>query len=156
MGDTGIFRNEIEIDPPTDSNTCPPVQFTTFETIKKARRRDNRSAGGMNARTNKIIKIWFHKNDKLADQVTELINRIAAGDVPPVASYVNVVVLVTVIDTPTSLYPASSTPVIVTISPVDDIVEDGTVLEDIDISINTAITISRGKRAVFLVYFFLV
>ena len=48
---------------------------------KRVRRGDDATAGGLNGITYKSLKIWFLKNDLLADKLTELLNQIAAGDI---------------------------------------------------------------------------
>ena len=66
-----------------DKSKATPISFITAEVIKRVRRGDDATAcaGGLNGITYKSLKIWFLKNDLLADKLTELSNQIAAGDI---------------------------------------------------------------------------
>jgi len=71
------------VDPsfPSPPSTTVPVQFTTEEFIKRARRGDNSSAGGLNGMNYRILKLIFKQNDTLAQNYTVYLNKILADEV---------------------------------------------------------------------------
>jgi hypothetical protein len=52
------------------------------EVLKKVRRANKASAGGLNGTDYLTLVTWFHEDDKLSALLTKLLNRIAAGNVP--------------------------------------------------------------------------
>ena len=59
-----------------------PVSFSLEEVLKRVRRTNKSSAGGLSGSNYKTMQAWFHESDSLAENLTTLFNRIAAGRVP--------------------------------------------------------------------------
>ena len=73
-------RRPISLPPSPES---PPVSFSTAEVIRKVRRSDSASAGGPTGTTYKTLRSWFIDHDQISDSLTQVINLIAGGQVPP-------------------------------------------------------------------------
>ena len=59
-----------------------PLTFTVEEVIKRVRRTNKASAGGLSGSSYKTMQAWFHDADPLAEKLTAVFNLIAAGQVP--------------------------------------------------------------------------
>ena len=59
------------------------IVFTTAEIIKRVRRASTSSAGGLSGTDYRTLRVWFSEPDSIADDLTEVINLVAAGKVPP-------------------------------------------------------------------------
>ena len=74
----------------TDAGVCherfrkaqPSGTFSVEDVLKRGRRTNRSSAGGLSGSNYKAMQAWFFAADTLAEQLTELFNRIAAGQVP--------------------------------------------------------------------------
>lgn len=75
---TGTRR---EIGAPAHSPT-EPIVFTTAQVMKRVRRANTSSAGGLNGSTYKTLRCWFDQPDEVSDSLTQVINLITAGKVP--------------------------------------------------------------------------
>jgi len=69
------------LQPPT-GDLPPPVAFSVEDVLKRVRRTNRSSAGGLSGSNYKTMQAWFFAADTLAEKLTELFNRIAAGQVP--------------------------------------------------------------------------
>ena len=74
-GSGGIFSLQLE-------TSHPPVTYSAEDLLKRVRRTNSSSAGGLSGSNYKTMQAWFVAADTLAEQLTELFNRIAAGQVP--------------------------------------------------------------------------
>ena len=59
-----------------------PLTFSVEEVMKRVRRTNKASAGGLSGSNYKSMQAWFHDADPLAEKLTAVFNRIAAGQVP--------------------------------------------------------------------------
>jgi len=59
-----------------------PVSFSLEEVLRRVRRTNKSSAGGLSGSNYKTMQAWFYQSDSLAENLTTLFNRIAAGRVP--------------------------------------------------------------------------
>ena len=59
-----------------------PVSFSLEEVLKRVRRTNKSSAGGLSGSNYKTMQAWFHEPDSLAENLAASFNRIAAGRVP--------------------------------------------------------------------------
>jgi hypothetical protein len=78
----GDFARRRPLQPPTLHN-LPPITFTTAEIIKRVRRASTSSAGGLSGTDYRTLRVWFAEPDAIADDLTAVINLLAAGKVPP-------------------------------------------------------------------------
>jgi len=58
------------------------VSFSLEEVLRLVRRTNKSSAGGLSGSNYKRMQAWFYQSDSLAENLTTLFNRIAAGRVP--------------------------------------------------------------------------
>jgi hypothetical protein len=66
---------------PLPTNNSTNIQFTTEDYIKKVRRCDETSAGGLNGMNYSILKLIFKYNDHLAQTYSTYLNQILNNDV---------------------------------------------------------------------------
>ena len=69
------------LDPPSGA-LPPPITFSVGEVMKRVRRTNKASAGGLSGSNYKSMQAWFSAEDSLAEKITSLFNLIAAGKVP--------------------------------------------------------------------------
>ena len=67
---------------PPNMPSPPPIVFSTAEIIKRVRRASTSSAGGLSGTDYRTLRVWFAEPDAIADDLTALINLLAAGKVP--------------------------------------------------------------------------
>ena len=70
------------LDPPSGP-LPPPLTFSVEEVMRRVRRANKASAGGLSGSNYKSMQAWFSAEDSLAEKITSLFNLIAAGKVPP-------------------------------------------------------------------------
>ena len=58
------------------------MSFSLEEVLRRVRRTNKSSAGGLSGSNYKTMQAWFNEPDSLAENLTSLFNRIAAGRVP--------------------------------------------------------------------------
>ena len=68
--------------PPAELKTPKSISFTTAQIIRRIRRASTASAGGLSGTTYRVLRHWFHDHDETSDDLTCVINLIAAGNVP--------------------------------------------------------------------------
>jgi hypothetical protein len=59
-----------------------PISFTTAEVIRKVRRANASSAGGLSGTDYLTLRAWFDQADITSDRLTAVLNLVAAGKVP--------------------------------------------------------------------------
>ena len=72
-----ILRISVVHDPLPESFT-----FTTAEVWKQILEAYRSSSGGLSGTKYKFLRAWYSNADEIADALTVVLSRIAAGDVP--------------------------------------------------------------------------
>ena len=68
--------------PSPELATPAPVSFTTAQVIRQIRRASTASAGGLSGTTYRTLRFWFHEPDNTSDDLTLILNHVAAWKVP--------------------------------------------------------------------------
>ena len=68
---------------PPEGELPAPIEFSVEEVLKRVRSSNKNSAGGLSGSDYQSLSAWLHEDDDLTRQLVSLLNRIAAGAVPP-------------------------------------------------------------------------
>lgn len=68
---------------PPEGELPAPIEFSVEEVMKRVRSSNKNSAGGLSGSDYQSLSAWLHEDDDLTRQLVSLLNRIAAGAVPP-------------------------------------------------------------------------
>ena len=71
------------LNPPRDPPP-KPISFNVQEVLKKVRRANKAAAGGPNGTDYMTLSTWFAEDDATSALLTEVLNLVAAGAIPPV------------------------------------------------------------------------